>query len=198
RPSNIGPFSRKHWNSLQNIYQREINKDLFTVGINYRNKLCTNNKVRDSQLKQYKVVFPNAKKLMAAVINDPKGRIYVDSTLYYYGTKSEDEAYYLCGMLNIPDLYTSVKVISDTRHHHKRPLYFNIPIFENNDIQLQISSISKKCAKVMENYISKAEKIKENDINDLLSDQLNRIREIGLSILTSVDGNQIIKEYLIE
>ncbi len=198
RPSNIGPFSRKHWNSLQNIYQREINKDLFTVGINYRNKLCTNNKVRDSQLKQYKVVFPNAKKLMAAVINDPKGRIYVDSTLYYYGTKSEDEAYYLCGMLNIPDLYTSVKVISDTRHHHKRPLYFNIPIFENNDIQLQISSISKKCANVMENYISKAEKIKENDINDLLSDQLNRIREIGLSILTSVDGNQIIKEYLIE
>ena len=149
-------------------------------------------------MKRYKVVFPNAKKLMAAVINDPKGRIYVDSTLYYYGTKSEDEAYYLCGMLNIPDLYTSVKVISDTRHHHKRPLYFNIPMFENDEIQLQISSISKKCANVMENYISKAEKIKENDISNLLTDHLSRIRELGLNILMSGEGNQIIKEYLMD
>lgn len=51
--------------------------------------------------------------------------MYIDSTLYYYGTENESEAYYICGMLNIPDLYRSIKLISDTRHHHKRPLYFN-------------------------------------------------------------------------
>jgi len=196
-PSKIGPFSRKHWNLLKDIYQREIKKDLFDIGINYRNKLCTNKKVRDSQIKPFKVVFPNAKKLMAAVIEDPEKRIYVDSTLYYYGTNNEEEAYYLCGMLNIPDLYRSVKVISDTRHHHKRPLYFNIPKFINNKEQEEISSLSKKCAKRVENYLIKTHIFKENEIRSLIEDHVRRIREMGLKILNSVSGIQIIKEYML-
>ncbi len=113
--SNIGPFSRKHWNDIRDIYKKKTKKDLFEVGINYRNKLCSNRVVRLSQRKLFKVVFPNAKKLASAVIHDPHGRIYIDSTLYYYGTENEVEAYYICGMLNIPNLSRSVKLISDTR-----------------------------------------------------------------------------------
>ena len=129
---NLGPFSRKHWNFISEVYKQYKNDDLFEVGINYRNKLCTGNNVREQQRAQIKVVFPNAKNLMSAVIHDPDSRIFVDSTLYYYGTNDVDEAYYICGMLNIPTLFKNVKTIADTRHHHKRPLYFNIPRYVAN------------------------------------------------------------------
>jgi len=131
-PDKIGPFSRKHWNYINQVYKKKKNKDLFEVGINYRNKLCTGKKVKDTQLAPIKVVFPNAKNLMSAVINDPERRSYVDSTLYYFSTDNEEEAYYLCGMLNINRLIKTVKIIADTRHHHKRPLFFNISKYTGN------------------------------------------------------------------
>jgi hypothetical protein len=140
-------------------------------------------------------VFPNAKKLTGAVINDPKGRIYVDSTLYYYGTKNEGEAFYLCGMLNIPDLAKSVKIISDTRHHHKRPLYFNIPKFNSTKEQLSIATISKECYEKVEKYVIKHKKLKETEIANLISDELKAIRDIGINILCSASPTQVIQQY---
>ena len=109
--SSLGPFAKKHWKLLESIYQEKLDKDLFNVGINYRNKLCVNGKVRKSQRFPFKVVFPNAKTLMSAVVEDPKSRIFIDSTIYYFGTNDELEAYYICGMLNIPELRKSVKII---------------------------------------------------------------------------------------
>lgn len=150
----IGPFSRKHWKDIKEIYNKATKNDLFEVGINYRNKLCTNKRVRASQRKLYKVIFPNAKKLTSAVIHDPEGRIHIDSTLYYYGTENEAEAHYLCGMLNIPLLAKSVKTISDTRHHHKRPLYFNILKFDESEDHIAISTLSRTCHdKPVTNYL---------------------------------------------
>ena len=193
--STLGPFSRKHWNSIKEIYRKEVNKDLFEVGINYRNKLCTSNIVKKVQRLPYKVVFPNAKSLVAAVFNDPDGRIYVDSTLYYYGTKNEDEAYYLCGMLNIPDLAKSVKIISDTRHHHKRPLYFNIPKFKVTQEQLKITALSKMCSQKVKNYVLGSKKIRETEIRNLVLEELIEIRNIGINILRSASPIQVIPEY---
>ena len=193
--STLGSFSRKHWNFIKDIYRKEVNKDLFEIGINYRNKLCTNNIVKKSQKQPYKVVFPNAKRLIAAVINDPEGRIYVDSTLYYYGTKNEDEAHYLCGMLNIPELAQSVKIISDTRHHHKRPLYFNILKFKNTSNQMNIAALSKRCSQKVKTYILANKKSKETKIRNLILDELKEIRTIGINILRSASPLQVIPEY---
>ena len=135
---------------------------------------------------------------MSAVIRDPEGRFFVDSTIYYYGTEDEDEAYYLCGMFNVPNLFTSVKAIADTRHHHKKPLYFNIPKFINDDAQLQISRLSKQCSKMVEDYVSSAAKIELSVINDLIKDNLDKIQSLGIKILTSIEGKKIIKEYELE
>jgi len=198
RLSKIGPFSRKHWNSINKIYKKHTKNDLFEVGINYRNKLCTNRTVRPSQRELFKVVFPNAKKLSSAVINDPEGRIYIDSTLYYYGVESEEEAYYICGMLNIPELYTSVKMISDTRHHHKRPLYFNIPKFTSSNVQLKIASISKSCHDQVKLLVENKEKVNEGEINNLIGDNLRKIQDIGLKILKSSESQEIVKEYMLK
>lgn len=193
--STLGPFSRKHWNFIKNLYQKEVKKDLFKIGINYRNKLCSNDIVKKIQRMPFKVVFPNAKRLTAAVINDPTGRIYVDSTLYYYGTKDEDEAYYLCGMLSIPDLAKSVKIISDTRHHHKRPLYFNIPKFKKTHEQLKISTLSKNCSQKIKSYVLSNSKVKDTEIKNLILNELREIQKLGINILRSVEHTMVIHEY---
>jgi len=143
-------------------------------------------------------VFPNAKKLCSAVIKDPEGRIYIDSTLYYYGAESEEEAFYICGMLNIPELYKSVKMISDTRHHHKRPLYFNIPKFTSSNDQLKIAGVSKSCHDQVKLLFENNEKVKENETYDLIKDKLRIIQEIGLKILKSPESQEIVKEYMLK
>jgi hypothetical protein len=153
--------------------------------------------VRPSQREQYKVVFPNAKKLCSAVIEDPEGRIYIDSTLYYYGAKSEEEAFYICGMLNIPELYKSVKMISDTRHHHKRPLYFNIPKFTSSNVQLKIAATSKVCRDQVKLIVENNEKVNENEIFSLIEDKLRKIQDLGLKILKSSESQEIVKEYML-
>lgn len=196
--TNIGPFSRKHWNFIKEVYFKETKKDLFEVGINYRNKLCTNKKVKGAQRKPFKVIFPTSKNLIGAVISDPEGRFFIDSTIYYYGTEDEDEAYYLCGMFNVPNLFKSVKVIADTRHHHKKPLYFNIPKFINDDNQLQISRLSKQCSEIVEDYVSNVKKIELGVINNLIKENLDKIQSLGIKILTSKEGKKIIKEYELE
>ncbi|MBN1214677.1 MAG: N-6 DNA methylase [Candidatus Lokiarchaeota archaeon] len=194
--SSLGPFSRKHWELIKDIYFKVLNKDLFDIGINYRNKLCTNSIVKKKQRMPYKIIFPNAKSLCSAVIEDPNGRIFIDSTLYYYGTTNKIEAHYLCGMLNIPELSKSVKIISDTRHHHKRPLYFNIPKFNNTKEQLLIASLSESCHKKVRNYIEKGDKIKESELNSLIQVDLKEIIVHGLNILKSVESSKVIREYL--
>ena len=196
RISKIGPFSRKHWKNIKEVYNKATKHDLFEVGINYRNKLCTNKRVRVSQRKLYKVVFPNAKKLRSAVIHDPEGRIYIDSTLYYYGTENKTEAQYICGMLNIPVLAKSVKEISDTRHHHKRPLYFNIPKFTADENQVAISNLSLTCHNKIENFVKNNKSFKESELIALIQEYLDQIEEIGLKILKSKESEKIIKEFL--
>jgi len=198
KPDKIGPYSRKHWNKIKKIYKKENNYDLYDIGINYRNKLCKNDKVRKEQRKKYKIVFPNAKSLMAAVIEDPKGIIFVDSTLYYYGTDIEEEAYYLCGMFNIKELYKSTKTISDTRHHHKRPLYFNIPKFCSSKDQKEIARFAKQCSIKIEELANSGEKLKASTIRKLIKEEHDNIRKLGLKILKCVKGIKIIKEYLLE
>jgi len=194
-PNKIGPYSRKHWLFISSIYKKEKKSDLFDVGINYRNKLCNGNIVRDSQLSPIKVVFPNAKNLMSAVIKDPTRRTYADSTLYYYSTKNEDEAYYLCGMLNIRRLADTVKKIADTRHHHKRPLYFNIPKFTGKEEELRIAYLARECEKKVCDYIKNENKIKINKIYELIDDKLKEIEEIGEKILSFGEFQDLIKEY---
>ncbi|TFG25576.1 MAG: hypothetical protein EU529_00765 [Promethearchaeota archaeon] len=197
-PENMGPFSRKHWDHISQVYKRENKNDLFEVGINYRNKLCTGKKVRDAQLASIKVMFPNAKNLMSAVINDPSNRSYVDSTLYYYSTENEDEAYYICGMLNIKRLFKTVKTIADTRHHHKRPLYFNIPNYTGTSKQKRIAKLSQECEDIVKSYVKDANKIKIDKIYQLIDSKLQEIEKLGEEILLSAEEQEIIREYEFE
>lgn len=196
--SHLGKNAKKHWKYIQEVYREVNDKDLFEVGINYRNKLCRNSQVRKSQRKPYKIVFPNAKRLMAAVIEDPKGITFIDSTLYYFGTENKEEAFYLCGILNIRELRKSVKTISDTRHHHKRPLYFHIPRYVGTKSQSRIANLSEECYHIVRDYVISEEKPKMKHIKKLIEKKYEIIKKLGLEILNNTMGTKVIKEYLLK
>ena len=101
-------------------------------------------------------------------------------------------------MLNIPELCKAVKIISDTRHHHKRPLYFNIPRFNSSDAHVKIANLSPECAKIVENYFLNSEKVKENEIYTLIEEKLIQITELGLHILNAEASLEIVREYEFE
>ena len=88
------------------------------------------------------------------------------------------------------------KTISDTRHHHKRPLYFNIPKFDESEDQITISNLSQVCHRKVKDYVNSTEKIKESELLSCIEEELSQIEEIGLKILKSVDSEKIIKEFL--
>ena len=89
-----------------------------------------------------------------------------------------------------------MKTISDTRHHHKRPLYFNIPKFTASEDQMAISHLSQTCHEKMKNYSDTHEKIKELEYYPIIQEDLKKIEEIGLEILRAKTGEKIIKEFL--
>ncbi len=196
-PSELGAFARKHWKTIMNVYRKFTDKDLYEVGINYRHKLCKKGRVKEEQRKHYKIVFPNAKRLMAAVVVDPKGTTFIDSTLYYLGTDNKEEAFYLCGLLNIRELRKSVKTISDTRHHHKRPLYFNLPRYIGTDVQKQIASLSEDCYNIIKRNRDSSDILKNSTVKNWIGEKYQEIRALGLKILNAEEGTQIIKEYLL-
>ena len=86
-------------------------------------------------------------------------------------------------------------MISDTRHHHKRPLYFNISKFNGSKEQLKISRLSKACSKIVEDYVNHNEKVKEAELKGLIQEKLNQIEDIGLKMLRSKETLGIVKEY---
>jgi hypothetical protein len=101
-------------------------------------------------------------------------------------------------MLNIRKLSNTVKTIADTRHHHKRPLYFNIPKFTGNTAQKKIAELSKECEIIVKKYIEEANKIKIKKIYTLIADNLEQITKLGERILMSGKEQEIIREYEFE
>jgi hypothetical protein len=91
-----------------------------------------------------------------------------------------------------------VKAIADTRHHHKRPLYFNIPRYDGSLEQKKLAKLAKECKIVVEKYITTTNKITMQEISALIKDNLMQIKNVGLKILLSREGQKVIKEYDLE
>ncbi|MEM4913441.1 MAG: N-6 DNA methylase [Desulfurococcaceae archaeon] len=86
------------------------------------------------------------------VVIKPRGFI-AESTTFFYETDDEDEAYYLCAVLNSNVINDLIKPYQPRgafgeRHIQRRPLMFPIPEFNRNDPRhVQLANISKTCHK---------------------------------------------------
>ena len=80
----------------------------------------------------------------------------VDYTNYFFETEDEDEAHYLCAVLNSPSINAEVKHFQPSglygkRDIGRRPLTLPIPQFDKKNAEhLLLTSISKKCHAIVQ------------------------------------------------
>ncbi|MFX1537324.1 MAG: hypothetical protein ACFFDI_24210, partial [Promethearchaeota archaeon] len=163
--SKIGRKAKRHFEFLDYEYQKRqkkgaVAKNLWSL-LNYHNNLSTSR-----QKASLKVVYNSTGgSVKSAIIrnqNKDKTTI-VDTKLYFMPTDNEDEAYYLCGILNAPCITEDVKRRGSTgaggglRNVHKVPLTFNIPLFDekqrhHQDIAKKAREIEKQVQEIIEGW----------------------------------------------
>lgn len=146
---------QKHWEDNR-TEKAKTNFPEMILRLDYHNLLTSQNPG-----KKYAVLYTAVgKNIASCVINKenlpdfhgvtPKGFI-ADHQTYIFETNKEDEAHYLCAILNSNVINEAIKSSQTKgaygeRHIHNRPLMFPIPEWNSKDsIQRRLVSESKKC-----------------------------------------------------
>ncbi|TFG23376.1 MAG: hypothetical protein EU529_07500 [Promethearchaeota archaeon] len=148
--------------------------DSIFLNLNYWNKLTKQN-----QNKNYLVIYnASGSNLKAAVINNREQRIIVSSENYYYSTDSKDEAYYLSAILNSPILSKNIKLIKSSRHIHKRPFSFPIPIYNESNKHKELARQAIKCETIAQDLFMKNPNINTIKLNIIINHKLKKINKL--------------------
>jgi hypothetical protein len=173
------PKAYSFYNEMNNFYQTNKKKtskiDTLYDNLNYWNKLQ-----KQIKNKSFLIVYnASGSNLKAVVINNEDQKIIVGSENYYYSTDSEEEAYYLSAILNAPNLSKIIKLIKSSRHIHKRPFLFPIPIYdENNPIHKTLAKKGKNCHIVVQELFVNNPKITAEKIRIFINRKLKKIDEL--------------------
>jgi hypothetical protein len=178
------PLALNFYEKLNKFYQAhkketsEINT-LF-ANLNYWNKLS-----KQIDNKAYIVVYnASGSNLKAAVINNKNHKLIIASENYYYSTDSLKEAHYLAAILNSPNLSRNIKLIKSSRHIHKRPFVFPIPIYdETNEIHYKLAKKGIKCETLAQDLFFKNPKIKSEKVRTIINQKLLKIQELTDQII---------------
>jgi len=165
--------------------------------INFRNKLTS-----QSPTARYRVVFPKSGKNLAATVISPNKiqetlfgipiqGIIVEDTTYYYTTDDENEAHYLCAILNSDTINELVKPLQPKgsfgeRHFHRRPLELPIPKFDpNNELHTQLAELSKRAHEKMKDFKFKAKSAgrRRKEAREFLKKEIEEINELVRKIV---------------
>jgi len=173
---NIKAF--KFYREINEFYGKNKKKtsDINSVflNLNYWNKLTKQNKN-----KNYLVVYnASGSNLKAAVINNREQRIIVSSENYYYSTDSKEEAYYLAAILNSPILSKNIKLIKSSRHIHKRPFSFPIPLYNESIKHKELAKQAIKCETIAQDLFMKNPNIKTIKLNIIINHKLKKINKL--------------------
>ena len=115
-----------------------------------------------------------------------KHNLIIGSENYYLSTDSKDEAYYLSGILNSPILSKNIKIIKSSRHIHKRPFSFPIPLFdENNEVHKHIARKAMKCETYASDLLIKNPNINSDKVRIILTQKLQRLNNLVEEIVFS-------------
>ncbi|MFX1406795.1 MAG: N-6 DNA methylase [Promethearchaeota archaeon] len=172
------------YNKLNDFYKRNkkstSNINTLFENLNYWNKLT-----KQFKNKKYIVVYnASGSNLKAAVINNEKKNIVIDSENYYLSTDSLNEAYYLSAILNSPLLSKSIKLIKSSRHIHKRPFLFNIPLWESeNELHRKLAKKSYKYQTIVQDLASNNPNINPDKIRIFLRPKLEKINSFVEEII---------------
>jgi hypothetical protein len=178
------PRALEFYDKLNLFYQENkketSNINTLFLNLNYWNKLT-----KQAKNKQYIVVYnASGSRLKSAVIDNEEKTKIICSENYYYSTNSLNEAYYLSAILNSPILSQNIKLIKSSRHIHKRPFSFPIPIYEaENETHRRLAKKARKYHTIVQDLASNNPKISPEKVRVFLHKKLLKIDDITKSIV---------------
>jgi hypothetical protein len=180
------PQAFTFYDMINDIYKTKKKKsskiNSLISNLNYWNKLA-----KQINNKKFIVVYnASGSNLKATVLINDKKKLIIGSDNYYYSTDSQVEAYYLSAVLNTPELTRNIKIIKSSRHIHKRPFSFPIPIFngENEDHQ-NLSKKGKKYHFLVQDLVMNNPKITSEKVRIILNKKLAKLDSLFKRILAS-------------
>ncbi|MFX1363666.1 MAG: N-6 DNA methylase [Promethearchaeota archaeon] len=178
------PKALRFYKEMNKIYQQN-KKETSSIStlfdnINYWNKLT-----KQVNNKSYIVVYnASGSTLKAAVIDNDNQKMIIGSENYYYSTDSKNEAYYLSALLNDPNLSKKIRLIKSSRHIHKRPFLFPIPLYDkSNPLHKQLAKISKKCELLVYDLYMNNPNINSEKVKTFLHQKLKKIQNLSEKVL---------------
>jgi type I restriction-modification system DNA methylase subunit len=181
------PKAMNFYNEMNDIYQKnkKITSNINTLfsNLNYWNKLT-----KQLENKLFLVIYnASGSNLKAAVVNNRKNKIIVGSENYYFSTDSNQEAHYLSGILNSPIFSKNIKLIKSSRHIHKRPFLFPIPLYdESNEKHYKLALIAKKCESIVRDIFFKNPKINTRKVKIIINQKLQIINDLVAQIVFKI------------
>ena len=177
---NNNPKALSFYTEINKFYKKNkkgtSNIDSLILNLNYWNKLT-----KQAKNKQYIVVYnASGSQLKSAVIDNEDQDIIICSENYYFSTDSLNEAHYLSAILNSPALSKNIKVIKSSRHIHKRPFSFPIPLYDkDNDNHRKLAKKSQKYHSIVQDLVFNNKNITSEKVRTFIVPKL-----IKLDILT--------------
>ncbi len=181
------PHALEFYDKLNLFYQENKKetsaiKTLF-LNLNYWNKLT-----KQVKNKQYIVVYnASGSRLKSAVIDNEEKTIIICSEDYYYSTDSQNEAYYLSGILNSPILSKNIKLIKSSRHIHKRPFSFPIPMYDHeNELHRKMAKKSQKYHSVVQDLVHNNPKITSEKVRTFITQKLIKLDNLTKEVVFKI------------
>ncbi len=178
------PKAQSFYNEVNKFYQenKKETSDIKTLydNLNYWNKLQ-----KQVKNKSFIVVYnASGSNLKAVVINNEAQKVIMGSENYYFTTDLEEEAYYLSAVLNSPNLSKNIKLIKSSRHIHKRPFDFPIPIYdEKNSIHKKLAKKAKTCHGLAQELFINNPKITAEKVRIFINRKLMKIQDLTEEIV---------------
>jgi len=178
------PKAMEFYKELNKIYQtyKKNTSEIHTLfdNLNYWNKLS-----KQFRNNSYIVIYnASGSNLKAAVINNINKNIIIGSENYYYSTDSRSEVYYLSSVLNAPNISKYIKLIKSSRHIHKRPFSFHIPIYDKtNAIHKELAKKGIKCESIVQDLFLKNPKINSRKVRIIINHKLIKIQKLVEEII---------------
>ncbi|MFX0146721.1 MAG: class I SAM-dependent DNA methyltransferase [Candidatus Hodarchaeota archaeon] len=176
------------YNEFNEIYQNNKKStskiDTLFSNFNYWNKLT-----KQCHIKRFIVVYnASGSMIKAAVIDNQEKNVIISSENYYYSTDLLNEAYYLSSILNSKILTYNIKLIKSSRHIHKRPFSFPIPIYENqNSLHRSLAIKGKKYESIVQDLFSNNPKINPSKVRIFLNKKLQKLDSLTKQVVFKLE-----------
>ena len=181
------PRALEFYDELNDFYRENKGEtseiDNLFSNLNYWNKLT-----KQINNKQYIVVYnASGSRLKSAVIDNEEKEIIICSENYYYSTDSQNEAHYLSAIFNSPILSKNIKLIKSSRHIHKRPFSFPIPLYDDkNDLHRKLAKKSQKYHTIVQDLVFNNPKISPEKVRTFIYQKLMKLDSLTKEVVFKI------------